>query len=69
MKYRQNTYRWFFYKINMMWHPRGILNYECQGSRPLMDWHKTMILSQIDQTRKLLDDLEAKINKSRESSS
>lgn len=57
---RKDSYRWYLWRLFTIWNPRGIFDYQKRKFK-LVDWQKDILLTHINETRVLLDALEAKI--------
>jgi hypothetical protein len=58
---RKGSYRWYLQQLNLIWQPRGYLDY-WKRTFALLPHSKDLLRLQINQTRKLLDELEAKLD-------
>jgi hypothetical protein len=60
----KGSYRWYLQQLNHLWQPRGHLDY-WKRTFTLVPQTKDLLRLQINETRKLLDALEAKLDETR----
>jgi hypothetical protein len=58
---RKGSYRWYLQQLNLIWQPRGYLDY-WKRTFTLLPHSKDLLRLQINKTRELLDELEAKLD-------
>ena len=60
MRSRQGSYRWYLRRFAEIWRPRGDFDYMSRRFK-MIAWRKDILLERIKDTRRLCDELEAKI--------